>query len=549
MKHFSKENATTGVSERAIENWLTKAGERSYQTAFCHLLNAMDYAVIHSTTHGPAEEGKDVIARDRRGKVAAFQLKRGNITVPKLRAFRGEINELVELPVRHPSVGLRAKHQPVLVTTGYINENVSSRIDGMNKSWHQRGYNPLTAWAGSELLMKFKEHTGKFLPQPVPEFHRLLGLMISTGKGPLDKAEFDLLLRSILHFSESQNKVRKKEAATAIAAFPIIVEYALAGFDQARNHFAKIEAYTMLFCYMRALALRLRLPEKLWMATVKLVERAVDTFARQLSEETQSLRGFGQGSPFTEPVVAPYRKTLLAGAIAAHGLWCILGGTSDWYNKSKDSVVKNVLSCSQKTLLPAESFVPARFLASEFLRHNGHIGPGDAIFRDLLRHCILRKQDVKGVKPLWGPYLSIEEAIMKDLGERQESLIPERWEHNSYTAYGLILVAASRLLRQDLESLWHPITSLHFNEVVADRAWQMLLWQNKKGTLVEKMVPRPQSWRKLRDEAHNRKKLPRAFTKMIHWLPYYLLVFPHRFNPGPVLALANALGAVSRSSQ
>jgi hypothetical protein len=88
------------VTARAIEDWLANATERSYQTAFCHLLNAIGYSVIHSTTHGPAEEGKDIIAKDINGRIIAFQLKRGNINVAEWRKIKSEIDELVELPIR-----------------------------------------------------------------------------------------------------------------------------------------------------------------------------------------------------------------------------------------------------------------------------------------------------------------------------------------------------------------------------------------------------------------------------------------------------------------
>jgi hypothetical protein len=130
----------------------------------------MGYSVVHSTTHGPGEEGKDVIAKDPKGKVIAFQLKRGDINVATWRQIYSQITELVEYRVRHPSIGLRVKHHPTLITTGYINEHVNSRIDNMNRDLRQRGHNELKTWAGSELLMKFKKHTGSFLPQQFLNF-------------------------------------------------------------------------------------------------------------------------------------------------------------------------------------------------------------------------------------------------------------------------------------------------------------------------------------------------------------------------------------------
>jgi len=89
-----------GVSERATENWLANVSERGYQTAFCHLLNAMGYTVVHSTTHGAAEEGKDIIALDSKGQPVAIQLKRGKISLREWRSMEPQVIELVEQPDR-----------------------------------------------------------------------------------------------------------------------------------------------------------------------------------------------------------------------------------------------------------------------------------------------------------------------------------------------------------------------------------------------------------------------------------------------------------------
>lgn len=527
--------------ERAIEDWLTKASERSYQAAFCHLLNAMGYSVIHSTTHGPAEEGKDIIAKDSKGRTHAFQLKRGNINVYGWRAMKAEIEELTELPIRHPSVRSGTKHHPVLVTNGYVNENVSSRIAGMNKRLKQRRFKPLQTWTGSELLMHFVKHTGGFVPQPLTDFHRLLGFMIDTGEGPLDKSEFDLLLRSILPVGADRGQFTKNAAMRAITASTIITEYALTGFDREGNVYARIEAYTMLFCYIRAFALAFHLPETHWRPSVELLEHTLDDCLKKVMQEMDSSDGFGQGNPLTEPFVAPYRNTLVAGLLASHGMWCTLGGSSKWYSDNRDEVIRAVVKLSASADIPSEAFVPPRFLASIFLRHNGKIKVGEGIFNELLQISILRKQDRTNVRPLWGAYLPMEEAILRDLGKKQEAIFPDCWEVETSTAYSLILIAASRLMKQQLQTLWHDITNLHFSEFVPVKAYESLFRNNKEGKMLQKMACRPQSWEKLLQEAITTAKLPYYFKGYEHWIPYYLMVYPHRFTPSLVLALCEQM--------
>ena len=528
------------MSERAIEDWLARVSERGYQTAFCHLLNAMGYTVVHSTTHGAAEEGKDVIALDCKGQPVAFQLKRGPISLSGWRKIKSEIEELVEQPINPAYVRSRQWHQSILVTTGSVHEEASRRISGLNKKW-ERSCRPLQTWKGTELLAAFLKHTGRFLPVPIDDFHRLLGFMIADGHGLLDKAEFDRLLRSILPIDGSSVPRSKAAIAQAIPAAVVIVEYALVGFDRADNHFARIEAYTMLLCYILAAAEQHDLSERLWRSTCSILEDAVDRYAEFLADEAINLGTFGQGNPFTEPIVAPYRAALVAGALASHGLWCRLGGKSRWFDKKAADVKATIERLIQKSRIPSEAIIPAIFLTSQHLWHSGNIASSDGLFRRLLAESILRKQGNLPVRPLWGPYLQLEEALLRDLGQAVDSHDRETWEYHTHTAWPLILIAARRLWRQDLEQVWHSITSLHFIEVIPDRSWELMLWRVTKGTWAQRMVPQPAKWSELRAEANCAHRLPKWFAGVRHWLPYYLLVYPHRFTPGLVLGLDDAL--------
>jgi hypothetical protein len=101
-----------GVIERVIENWLTSANERSYQIPFCQLLAAEGETVIYFSSHGPFEQGKDVVTRDQNGKMRGYQLKSGDFSLSEWRRYKGEINDLVELPIEHPASGTSGKHIP-----------------------------------------------------------------------------------------------------------------------------------------------------------------------------------------------------------------------------------------------------------------------------------------------------------------------------------------------------------------------------------------------------------------------------------------------------
>ena len=93
------------MRERLVEHWLTRTNERGYQTPFCQLLVAQGYTIVHVSPHGPFEQGKDVIAIGPSGAPVAYQLKAGNITTQRWRTeVRPEVEELLDVPIKHPSV-------------------------------------------------------------------------------------------------------------------------------------------------------------------------------------------------------------------------------------------------------------------------------------------------------------------------------------------------------------------------------------------------------------------------------------------------------------
>ncbi len=81
--------------ERAVENWLARASEKSFQVPFCYMLAHEGYTVVHLSHHNAMELGKDVLAIDSEGTPCAFQLKGGNLTLNKWRTeVRDQVGDL-----------------------------------------------------------------------------------------------------------------------------------------------------------------------------------------------------------------------------------------------------------------------------------------------------------------------------------------------------------------------------------------------------------------------------------------------------------------------
>lgn len=87
---------------------------------------------MHLTRHCGREHGKDIIVVHKDGIVHAYQLKGVNVGKLKLRdrpsGVQGQITQLIETPVTHPSVDTLVPHKSYLVFNGDI-EKESTTCD------------------------------------------------------------------------------------------------------------------------------------------------------------------------------------------------------------------------------------------------------------------------------------------------------------------------------------------------------------------------------------------------------------------------------------
>jgi hypothetical protein len=94
----------SGVIERVVENWLGSTNERGYENAFCQILIAEGHTIIRRPAHGPGEHGKDIVTRDRKRSLHAYQLKTGNIDKSRWRQKLAG-SAAVGLPTVPPAAG------------------------------------------------------------------------------------------------------------------------------------------------------------------------------------------------------------------------------------------------------------------------------------------------------------------------------------------------------------------------------------------------------------------------------------------------------------
>ena len=137
--------------ERLLENWLTRANERSFQIPFCHWLAYKGHTVVHMSRHCAMEMGKDILAIDPEGIPCAYQLKGveggGRITLSKWRDdLSKQLHPLVHRKIVHPSIPDRP-HRSFIVINGELDEEVARDIDDFNRGSADLAY----VWGGRDL--------------------------------------------------------------------------------------------------------------------------------------------------------------------------------------------------------------------------------------------------------------------------------------------------------------------------------------------------------------------------------------------------------------
>lgn len=202
------------VDRENRRNWLTSASERSFQIPFCQLLSTQGEQLLYIATHGPFEKGKDVITRAPSGRLRGYQLKGGDIKSAEWREIKGQINNLVEMPIKLPSIQGNEWHEPFLVTNGRIEDTVLDYINTENEGWRMRQFPfPLRTLEKSALVHQFTEVHGSFLPKESRDFRAMLSLVLRDGRAPLAKAQFSAFLETTLELYNE--KLQKRDISSA----------------------------------------------------------------------------------------------------------------------------------------------------------------------------------------------------------------------------------------------------------------------------------------------------------------------------------------------
>jgi len=302
---------------------LINTNEIGYQVPFCQYLVSEGFSILHLSSHGQMEQGKDVISLDEKGNPCAFQLKGGDIDLAEWRKIKGEIDELVEIPMNFPKIKKDIKHRAILVTNGKITDPVRRIIDDLNLSYKKRGFSELEIITKMDLLKRFLKVHDVFLPNEPSDFKLFLELLLSDGRELISKELTAKFIEGIL-FSAKETKPELKRK---IASGLLLTKYVMQKYENVENHISIIEGWTLFGSYILAMVEKFSLEDEYWLQSFDLITRLITAQFDLLKEDFFSRKNYLEGS-WDGGLIYKSRLTMVLGWLSAFEL----------YKKKKENV-------------------------------------------------------------------------------------------------------------------------------------------------------------------------------------------------------------------
>lgn len=521
--------------ERVIENWLTNTDERGYQIPFCQLLTLKGHKVVHVSTHGPFEQGKDILTIDPEGMPCAFQLKVGDIPLSRWRAIRSEVDELLDIPINHPSITRKIHHKSYFVTTGNFTDPVRREIDDRNAQRSRDNKPVLSTIVKGELLQEFYNASGGFLPQEIADIQLFLNLYTSAGTYPLPKEKLAQFLSVICPLDRTYTKSTLIKLAASSLIFSA---YILSPYKQARNHWALSDGWIINAAYLLALAEKYDAYQYL-KPTIDLAISSAERCLADLQEESLKSPDLIQNGLF-DGIFYPFRTIILCGYLSAYRLYLLLKGESDWRN---DQVVSFYENYERDFKLFGEGAIPFFINVFWYLLKTNNKGKASNVLTKVMSTIVHESR--KGRAGLINPYYEIETTIRHHMGLLDEP-ITESFVGKSYFLSSLVSMEAKYGLRDYLASQWRSISNMQFTEFKPRSSWETFLYRVEHGQVESKFPNQTQSWAKLVEEANeiDASEIPAGFTNYPQFAILLFLVFPHRMRPVYAKFLDRAINEV-----
>ncbi|CAN5394650.1 hypothetical protein BH09PAT4_BH09PAT4_00010 [soil metagenome] len=525
------------MQNKLVENWLISAGELTYTAPFVQLLINEGYTVLQAKG-GPTEQGKDIVARDSEGTVHCFQLKHGNIGSSEWQQYRAQLDDLTEIPPKHPSIpdelDLWECH---LVTNGDITGQTLTTIVDYSKARAKKGNMALHTTSKEELLRRFTDSFGSFFPIEPNDIRIFFELFCENGDNTLKRGDFKCYFeRYLAQFNAKKSKQKKLEA---IQAAPILASYLLTNKYAKGNYVALIDAWTLVLLTILYFANKWSLDEKKYAATEALIldelDRSIVGLINDVAANDNHLVDASYGL-FSEPIMTfRLRCAELLGYISAVINYASVSGRE--LPNVPLGLADKVALMSQKKMLISEGGMSFHYNAVLSSILHGHDASAIAELMSLVSGIL--STHVDDGEGLLSPYYTTEQVVAHLLGAGDP--IDETFHNRSYTLWPAVLLLTKYGQRDFLNENWKSISEISMEEIVAHDPNDLLVWRAKNADMLDTYPNAEQSWASLTSDATKSydNDIPPILLKRKYLIPLMILAMPHRLTPKLILSLTN----------
>lgn len=508
--------------EKMLENWLTKASERSYQLPFCFLLMQQGKTVIHLTRHCGMEHGKDVIALDKDGSVHVYQLKGLAGSRLKLSDWQGMQNQMMQMvytPCEHPSITSDKHHTSYLVVNGDIEEEVQSAITAFNDDWDKKGqpqYKLNTIVKGQLLSMALASKE-QFFPSEIQDMKSVFEFFLEDGTGFVDKGKLSRLLDGHFNLEDLKSEAAFRRCITSGA---LLCSLCINSYANQDNHVAIAESWLIyIISVFKAVDSTGRKIE-LYKEEIELAQKIIKSALLNLIDEAKEFKEFMSGNLMTDSFVYQHRTTILLGLIA----WA--GFADETCDKQQVELI--LAAHFDKFALWGESGIPYLLAVYFFYRRHQSEDSADQYLAVLLLTFVERIFTTTG--SFTDVYTNAEDSVINQFKSKTEDQHSPRI---SYVLESLIILASRVNLKNVMAEIWPRVSECLFVELKIKRPVDYYSWRISDAEEVTRHPMFPKSWADLLQEAveYETDSLPPSLLKYPALVPLYWIVFPHRLCP------------------
>lgn len=523
------------MKEKLLENWLDKTTERSFTIPFSYLLAAEGHTIVHITRHCGMELGRDIISIAPDGIPCVFQLKtakNGRITLSQWRDMNAQLVDLVTLSIPHPALRESNHHRSYLVTNGFLTEEVSVAIEGLNSSLESRNFPKLEVMVKGSILEKIRNLNIEIWPSELKDTKLLLEILTESGKSNIPKEKLVMLLEKILLLEiDKHENPSNAEIKRAISSCALLCGIVTSEFSNEENFFAEIEAWTIFSSYVFACALRYGLKKKIWKDEIEISQKVIYNSLNNLFEEIKGRSHFVEGDTLSDEPFFKGRITLLISLMSLFALWRRY--INDINDEVEAEIRKFCLEKKDSLALWGEAAI-IQYLAFfwYYRKIDGSCAP-DFMLGQLIKAITElnkpREQKEQVVRFLASPYYSLEE-IAPYLRGFADKPLNDFFLGQSYFLKGLVHLFVRRNWKQHIKSLWPDNTRIKYVSFEPERKWHYFLWRSMRGTNIIKAPKFTKKWEDLKEEANENqgKCIPNLMKQNPIFFLLFLLIFPHR---------------------